>query len=253
MGVCIYNFDQNRQESIGIEKQKLNPYFQMANSFETLNPFVSINGENYGNKNESQVTDNLVREHIKMFGVKCKYILRTNNNFDEIFAEAAGANFSHSFDIALYPESTEGTSGRDSIMMFGYAMTDTVTLQASFSEMVEKISALKIEDRNYPLVGDLIVFNIPGQIYEVKYVEDKNVFWAQGKQTVYNLYCQIFDLGTETFSTGDEEIDILNNHNEMYEEPFMDNDHIQTEADSYVRDDEPNAWGNLLGGMVVRK
>lgn len=249
MGLKIYKNNHNNGEII--ENQVLNPYYQHSRTFECLNPYLSINGENYKNENERQITDNLIREHIKMFGVKCRYILRTKTNFDEIFAESNGANFKYSFDVALYPQSTEGTEGRDSIMLFGYAMTDTVTLQASFNEIVEKIESLGIEGRTYPLVGDLILFNIPGQIYEIKYVEDKNVFWTQGQQTVYNFYCQIFDLGNETFSTGEEDIDVLNNFTEMYETPVMDNNIIQNEANSFIERNELDAWDNLLKGVKI--
>ena len=59
--------------------------------------------------------------------------------------------------------------------------------------------------------------------------------------TCIALTCQVFNLGQETFTTGEEHIDILNHFDKHYELPNSDNESIKTEAKDIVVQ-EPNIW-----------
>ena len=139
------------------------------------------------------------------------------------------------------PETTDLMLGRDSIIGYGYAMTDTVVLYVAFDRIRDEIKRLGVEGRDYPLAGDLIAFDIPGNIMEVRYVEDKVIPFVKGHWTVYSLFCQVFNLGQETFTTGDEQIDILNKFDYHYELPNSDNEAITKEAQA-IAIQEPNIW-----------
>lgn len=221
----------------------LNPYF--LNSRAGLNPYLSINGENYDNTNEQNVMKSLQKEHIQMFGVSTTYIVRTNNTVDEVFGETIGTTFSHTFSIEMYPSDTSLMQGHDSVAQFGYNMADTIVLHVSFERIVEEFAKLGIEGRKYPIPGDLIAFSIPGNILEIKYVEDKLPSFALGAYSLYALTCQVYDQGTEVFDTGVENIDVINSYHDTLDMPFMDNSDIIDEANESVIK-EPNLWENSL-------
>ena len=71
--------------------------------------------------------------------------------------------------------------------------------------------------------------------------EDKAPAYVKGTWTVYTFYCQVFNVGQETFDTGDDEVDFLNEFNRTYEYPHADNEIIHDEARELTKK-EPNAW-----------
>ena len=110
-----------------------------------LNKYFSFNNENYDTSSEVQLVKDLQQEQIRMYGYMVTYIVRTNNTLDEIYGESIGSNFTHSFRIEVMPETPEIMVGRDAIMPYGYAMTDTVTLHISFDRLREEIIKLGIK------------------------------------------------------------------------------------------------------------
>lgn len=206
-----------------------------------LNPYFSFNNETYNTSNEVQLAKDLQQEHVRMYGVNVTYILRTNHTMDELYGESIGSNFSNSFKIEMMPESPELMIGRDAIAAFGYAMTDTITFHVPFDRIVEEIRALGVEGRTYPIAGDLIAFDIAGNLMEVRYVEDKTIPFIKGDWTMYALTCQVYNLGQETFTTDDPDIDFLNEFSETYEYENSDNEAVRKEAQGIIQP-EPNAW-----------
>lgn len=205
-----------------------------------LNKYFSFNNENYDTQNEVDLVKRLQQELIQIYGYNVTYIIRESNTHDHVYGESIGTNFSASFRIEMMPETPEGMLGRDSIMPYGYAMTDTVVLYVSFDRLIEEIKKLGI-DRTYPDAGDLIAWDMPGNIMEINYVEDKVIPFVKGTWTMYALHCQVFNLGQEKFTTGDENVDFLNEFEKTYEYPNSDNHAIQREANSVIMN-EPNIW-----------
>lgn len=206
-----------------------------------LNQYFSFNDENYDTSSEVQLVKELQQEHIRTHGVNVTYIVRTNNTLDNVYGESIGSTFKHSFRIEAIAESPDLMIGRDAIMGYGYSMTDTVTLFIAFDRLRDEIRKLGIKDRTVPVVGDLIAFDIPGNIMEIKYIEDKNPAYIKGTWTVYSLTCQVFNVGQETFDTGDDEVDFLNEFNRTYVYPHADNEELHNEAQELVKT-EPNSW-----------
>lgn len=206
-----------------------------------LNPYFSFNNENYDTSSEVQLIKELQQEQIRMHGYNVTYIVRTNNTLDDIYGESIGSTFKHSFRLEALAETPDLMLGRDAIMGYGYSMTDTVVLTASLDRVREEIAKLGVRETNVPVVGDLIAFDIPGNIMEIKYIEDKAPAYLKGTWTVYTFYCQVFNVGQETFDTGDDEVDFLNEFNKTYEYPHADNEILHDEAKEVVKS-EPNAW-----------
>lgn len=206
-----------------------------------LNPYFSFNDENYDTSSEVQLMKDLQYEQIRQHGLNATYIVRTNNTLDDIYGESIGSTFKHSFRLEVLAETPDIMLGRDAILGYGYSMTDTVTLTCSFDRVREEIAKLGIKDRTVPVVGDLIAFDIPGNIMEIKYIEDKAPAYVKGTWTVYTFYCQVFNVGQETFDTGDDEVDFLNEFNRTYEYPHADNEILHDEAKELTKK-EPNVW-----------
>lgn len=221
----------------------LNPYFSSPRR--NLNPYFSFNGENSSNKNEQDIVSSLISEKIQQFGIKTKYILRTPYNLDTVFGESAGSNFTDCFDIEMDMKDYTGMQGTDNAMPFGYNMADSIMLECSFDRMNSELETLGNEDRIYPQVGDLIFIPLFKDVVEIKYVNTKNPSFITGKRMLYEFSCQMFNYNSETFSTDDPSIDIINQFDEKYMKPESNNEIIQTEADEYIIE-EPNAWKTIL-------
>jgi hypothetical protein len=206
-----------------------------------LNPYFSFNDENYDTSSEVQLVKELQQEQIRTHGYNLTYIVRTNNTLDDIYGESIGSTFKHSFRLEALAETPDLMLGRDAIMGYGYSMTDTVTITASLDRVREEIAKLGVRETNVPAVGDLIAFDIPGNIMEIKYIEDKAPAYLKGTWTVYTFYCQVFNVGQETFDTGDAEVDFLNEFNRTYEYPHADNEILHDEAKEVTKK-EPNVW-----------
>ena len=181
--MAIYNSKFLKNNSLKCDNKQVyvSKYLSQAPK-RGLNPYFSFNNENYDTSNEVNLVKRLQEEQIRMYGYNVTYILRTKNTLDQLYGESVGSNFTHSFQIEAMPESTDLMLGRDSIMGYGYAMTDTVVLHVAFDRIKDEITRLGVEGRDYPLAGDLIAFDVPGNLMEIRYVEDKVVPYA--KRTV---------------------------------------------------------------------
>lgn len=207
-----------------------------------LNPYFSFNNENYDTSNEQNLVKMLQEEQIQIFGFKGTYIVKTSETVDKIYGESIGSNFKHTFPIEFIPENNpEAVNYNYSVEMYGYSQLDTFTLNVAFDRMNEELDRLNIPDRKFPMIGDLILFDLQGKLFEIKYVEEDYIQFAKGCKTVYKFDCQLFNLGQETFETGDKNIDYLNNFEHTHEYPNVDNDIIRDESKE-VTLPEPNIW-----------
>lgn len=207
-----------------------------------LNPYFSFNNENYSTDNEQNLVKMLQEEQIQIFGFRGTYIVKTSETVDQLYGESIGSNYKYSFPIEFMPENNpEAVNHNYAVEMYGYSQLDTFVLNVAFDRMNEEIQRLNIPDRKYPMIGDLILFDLQGKLFEIKYVEDDYIQFAKGCKTVYKLDCQLFNLGQETFDTGDENIDYLNNFEHNHQYPVVDNDHIREESQEITLN-EPNIW-----------
>lgn len=210
-----------------------------------LNPYYSFNNENYDTSGEIDMIQDLLDEHIRIHGYMCTYIIRTDHTLDQVYGESLGATYENSFRIEMMPADPSGMQGRDSIQQYGYWMSDTVELHFSFRRLNDEIAKLGVADRKFPQAGDLISWDgiDVGNLMTVTYVEDKVIPFQKGTWTLYNLICQVYNAGLDTFDTGNSEIDDhMNKYNENYEYPQSDNEDIYNEARKEYVIQEPNNW-----------
>jgi len=173
-----------------------------------LNPFFL-----HGSSGEQNLVQDLVNEHLKMFGVEIYYIPRVYVNEKTIMEEVSRSEFTSAVPLEAYIDTYEGFSGAGTLLSkFGVQEVDDLTLIISkerYETVVESQIALidKTKLTSRPKEGDLIYFPLGDRLFEIKYVEHEKPFWQLQKNYVYELRCELFAYNDETIDTGVGEID----------------------------------------------
>ena len=179
-----------------------------------LNPYFL-----QGAQSEQRLTQDLINEHLKMFGVEVTYIPRKFVGTDNILNEVESSKFDDNFAIEAYVNTYEGYSGAgDVLTKFGMSLRDEVVLTISKERYEDFIAPFMagLDDgtdtsivplTSRPKEGDLVYFPLGGRLFEVKFVEHEDPFYQLGKNYVYQLKCELFEYEDEVISTSIEEID----------------------------------------------
>jgi hypothetical protein len=180
-----------------------------------LNPFFL-----QGSQGEQRLVQDLINEQLQIFGVEVKYLPRKIVNTDNIFREVESSKFDDNFAIEAYVNTYEGYTGAGDIMTkFGMSLKDELTVTISKERWEDFIGAFlqdmpdsEINVDTRPREGDLIYFPLGRRIFEIKFVEHEKPFYQLGKNYVYQLQCELYELeddigGWDQTSLGTEEID----------------------------------------------
>jgi hypothetical protein len=173
-----------------------------------LNPFFL-----HGSSGEQNLVQDLVNEHLKMFGVEIYYIPRVYVNEKTIMEEVSRSEFTAAVPLEAYIDTYDGFSGAGTLLSkFGVQEIDDLTLVISkerYESVVESQIATinKTKLTNRPKEGDLIYFPLGDRLFEIKYVEHEKPFWQLQKNYVYELRCELFAYNDEEIDTGISEID----------------------------------------------
>jgi len=175
-----------------------------------LNPFFL-----QGSSSEQRLVQSLINEQLKMYGVEVTYIPRKLVNVDNIFTEVESSKFDDNYSIEAYVNTYEGYSGAGDILTkFGMSFKDEVTLTISkerFEDFISPFLAAE-PDSEVPLAtrpreGDLIYFPLGQRLFEVKFVEHEDPFYQLGKNYVYQLKCELFEMDDSVIDTSINAID----------------------------------------------
>ena len=180
-----------------------------------LNPFFL-----QGSQSEQRLVQDLINEQLKIYGVEVKYLPRRIVNKDNIFTEIQSSSFRDNFSIEAYVNTFDGYGGAGDIMTkFGVSLKDELIVTISKERFEDFISPFlvglpegEIEVTSRPSEGDLIFFPLGQRLFEIKFVEHEKPFYQLGKNYVYELRCELFELedelgGWNQLSTTTEEID----------------------------------------------
>ena len=179
-----------------------------------LNPYFL-----QGAQSEQRLTQDLINEHLKMFGVEVTYIPRKFVGTDNILNEVESSKFDDNFAIEAYVNTYEGYSGAgDVLTKFGMSLRDEVVLTISKERYEDFIAPFMagLDDgtdtsivplTSRPKEGDLVYFPLGGRLFEVKFVEHEDPFYQLGKNYVYQLKCELFEYEDEVIDTSIAEID----------------------------------------------
>lgn len=161
--------------------------------------------DNFNNKAEQMLVEDLSIEMISMFGVDFQYLPRTTPNIDKLFLEDPTSKFTNAITLEMYIKNFEGWGGNADVMSkFGISMADTLTLCVARSRFAQEVT-----QRTRPMEGDLIYFSIPNAIFEIKFVEHEATLYQTGALQYYELKCERFNYSSEDIDTGMPELDII--------------------------------------------
>ena len=180
-----------------------------------LNPFFL-----QGSQSEQRLVLVLVYDQRSIYGVEVKYLPRRIIKKDNIFTEVQSSRFGDNFSIEAYVNTFDGYGGAGDIMTkFGMSLKDELIVTISKERFEDFISpflmdlpAGEVEVTSRPNEGDLIFFPLGGRLFEIKFVEHEKPFYQLGKNYVYELRCELFELedevgGWDQLSTTTDEID----------------------------------------------
>lgn len=173
-----------------------------------LNPFFL-----QGSKSEQGLIQDLVNEHLKIYGVEVYYLPRQYVTKKTIIKEVIESKFNFAYPIEAYVDSYEGYGNQGTILSkFGIQELDDLNLIISRERWESYISSLikdfdDIEISNRPKEGDLIYFPFGNRLFEIKYVEHEKPFYQLRKNYVYELRCELFRYENEVINTGIDFID----------------------------------------------
>lgn len=170
----------------------------------TVNPYFRRNVQG-----EQNLLESLTTEAIKIHGHEMVYIPRELVKDDRIFGEEI-SRFKDANRIEMYMENAEGFDGESDMTRFGLDIRENCTFVVSKRRFLEVMGHnTSIRDLQRPREGDLIYFDYPYNIFEIKYVEHDNPFYPLGQRYSFKLYCEAFKYTQEEIDTGESDMDAI--------------------------------------------
>lgn len=170
----------------------------------TVNPYFRRN-----NKGEQNLLESLTTEAIKIHGHEMIYIPRETVHDDKILGEEV-SEFKDANRIEMYLEDAEGYQGESEMSRFGLDIKDSATFIVSRKRFMEVMGHHPdIRRLQRPREGDLIFFDYPYNLFEIKFVKHDNPFYPAGDRYSFKLDCEVFKTSSEKFETGETEMDTI--------------------------------------------
>lgn len=164
-----------------------------------------------GVNTEQNLIQSLVDEQIKLFGSDVYYLPRKMIK-DVALNDILYSEFTTQYMIEMLLINVEGFgSPSEFISKFGLRITDEITMVVSqnrWSQVFQEFADITTVDGR-PNEGDLIYLPLTQDLYEIKFVEREAPFYQLGKNYIYTMTAEIYELGNDEFETGIEEIDVI--------------------------------------------
>ncbi len=164
--------------------------------------------KNYQISGEQALLENMLIESIQIFGEDVYYIPRTLNTFNKVYGEDATSSYDAAYMIEMYIKNFDGFGGDGNFMArFGLEVHDQMTFTVAKRVFDDEIG----KENNFPRPreGDLIYFPLNAKCFQIKFVNNKPVFFQLGNLPTYDLTCELFAYSGESFNTGIAEIDSI--------------------------------------------
>lgn len=161
---------------------------------------------NFKNYDEQELIEDLVIESIHIYGQDVRYIPRVTGLKDEVLHEDTSAEYIGNYPVEMYVRSVDGYGGDGEFLAkFGIEVRHQITFTVAiktFKHMVGNQLSIK-----RPLEGALIYFEMNNQVFEIKKVEQYNVFFQGGTLQSYDLTCELFEYAGEKMDSGIPAVD----------------------------------------------
>jgi hypothetical protein len=172
-----------------------------------LNPFFN----NFNYEPEQELIQDLIQEAIQIYGHEVIYIPRNVTNYDQLYETDDQSTYTITIPVEMYIEDIDGFTGqRDIFTKFGLEIRDGVTL--AISKRTYEQTIMPVTGQKRPLEGDLIYFTVNRKVFQIKYVNNKELFYPLGTLPTYQMELNLFEYSDETFNTGIPDIDSIQNN-----------------------------------------
>ena len=163
---------------------------------------------NFQSSQEQLLMEDLIIESVKIYGQDMYYVPRVLNNFDDIYVEDDQSSYENAYPIEFYIKSVNGFSGDGNFMSkFGIEIRDQVIFSVARRVFYNEVGQFTTQPR--PNEGDLIYFPLNEKCFQVKYVNQHEMFYPLGKLYTWELTCELFEYSGELLNTGIPQIDDL--------------------------------------------
>jgi hypothetical protein len=164
--------------------------------------------QNFEASNEQNLYEDLIIESIRIYGENMFYIPRELKNYDKLLGEDDSSEYNRAIMVELYIKSVDGFSGNGNFLSkFGLQIRDQVIFSIARRTFDQEVTSLTTQTR--PNEGDLIFFPLNKKCFQIKYVNNFEMFYQFGALQTWELTCELFEYSNEILNTGIEEIDIL--------------------------------------------
>lgn len=192
---------------------------------------------NFQSSQEQNLLEDLIIESIRFYGQDMYYVPRVINNFDDIYVADDQSSYENAYTIEMYIKSVNGFSGDGNFMSkFGIEIRDQVIFSVARRSFNTEVGQFTTQPR--PNEGDLIYFPLNKKCFQVKYVNQHEMFYPLGKLYTWEMTCELFEYSNELLSTGIPEIDDL----QIKYDTNMFSFALQNEAGEFILDED----GNLI-------
>ncbi len=154
--------------------------------------------------NEYALYNDNTLEYIEQYGIPVIYLPRTSIAQDDLFGEDDLSTFDEKIECKMLLDDYTAFGGQqDFFSKFGLEIDDTLKLKIQQNYMIELLGG------ELPEIGDLIQFKFNKVIFEISFVEDEEIFYLAGGQTLFTFSAKKWNYSGEILDTGDINIDIL--------------------------------------------
>ena len=179
-----------------------------------------------GSPSEQRLVQDLVNEHLQLFGQDILYLPRKIVNQNTVIREITASKFDDSFRLEAYLVNTDGFgSPSDILTKFGVRDQDELTLVVSkerYDDFITPFINLFPEGERVnaksPHEGDLIYLPLDNALFEIKYIERKVPFYQVNDLFMYEFRCEIFEPEDEVIDLPDG---LTDKNGEDVEEGFL--------------------------------
>lgn len=182
---------------------------------------------------EQNLISKLKKEAIEIYGTNVYYVQRNSIDYNAILGEDLGQEFKDATLVVMYPETVENFGGNQEFMAkFGFSLQDTTNF------LIHKDEFKLVEGLDYPQVGDLVYWPETKRLFKITFVDIDYQFYQLGKNSVYQLQCEVFKYSSEDIETNIPEIDSFNtykNIDELFSEPAdVDNTKLIEKSNKWI-------------------
>jgi len=154
-----------------------------------------------GSPSEQRLVQDLVNEHLQLFGQDILYLPRKIVDRNTVIREITASKFDDSFRLEAYLVNTDGFgTPSDVLTKFGVRDQDEVTLVVSkerYDDFIAPFMKLFPESERLnastPNEGDLIYLPLDNALFEIKYIERKVPFYQLNDLYMYEFRCEIYE------------------------------------------------------------